>query len=117
MMTLEKEKEMLRMKQQENAQRLRIVDFHHQVRWAENEISQNGSEKLQNWLHNSFCDDIGSRISDTAEDGRRNEKDAVVKSLCDVTKLQSDTIGVQRQIEMVSEYLRRFPQRFVEIFG
>jgi hypothetical protein len=66
----------------------------------------------------TVCDDIGSRISNTAEDRRRNEKDAAVKSLCDVTKLrESDTIGVQRQIEIVSEYLRRFPQRFVEIFG
>jgi hypothetical protein len=37
MMTLEKEKEMLRMKQQENAQRLRIMDFQHQLRRAEDE--------------------------------------------------------------------------------
>jgi hypothetical protein len=36
-----------------------IMELQHQVRRAEDEISQNGSEKTQNWLHsdhNSFCD-------------------------------------------------------------
>jgi hypothetical protein len=52
---------MLRMKQQENVQRFRMMELQHQVRRAEDKISQNTSEKVQNWLHgdhNSFCDDV-----------------------------------------------------------
>jgi hypothetical protein len=49
-------------------------------------ISQNGSEKVQNWLHgdhNSFCNNVVSQICDTAGYGRRYEQNAEIKSFCD----------------------------------
>jgi hypothetical protein len=49
-------------------------------------ILQNGSEKVQNWLYgdkNSFCNNVGSQISDTAGDGQRYEQNAEIKSFCD----------------------------------
>jgi hypothetical protein len=63
---------------------------------VENEISQNGSEKVQHWLHNDHSDDVGSQIRNTAADGRRNEQNAEVKSFCDAAGVRkSGTIGVQ----------------------
>jgi hypothetical protein len=54
-------------------------------------------------VHKSFGDDIGSRISDSAGDGRRNEQDAKVKGFCDASRLRkSGTIGVQRHKERVA---------------
>jgi hypothetical protein len=53
----------------------------HQVRRAEDEISQNGSEKTQNWLHsshNSFCDAARIRKSGTIGVQQRNYRVAEV---------------------------------------
>jgi hypothetical protein len=44
---LEKEKELLRMKQQENEHRMRILEHKWRVREAEDDISQNKSEKVK----------------------------------------------------------------------
>jgi hypothetical protein len=61
---LEKEEELLRMKQQENEHRMRILKLQCRVREAEVDIIQNGSEKEKNWLHNtsdSICGDVRSQ--------------------------------------------------------
>jgi hypothetical protein len=72
----EKEEELLRMKQQENEHRMRILKLQLRIREAEDDISQNGSEKVKNWLHNdndSICEDVKSQKSG-AVGGRRQQE-------------------------------------------
>jgi hypothetical protein len=69
----EKEEELLRMKQQENEHRMRILKLQLRIREAEDDISQNGSEKVKNWLHNdndSICGD--KNVVQSEEDDNKN---------------------------------------------
>jgi hypothetical protein len=68
---LEKEEELLRMKQQENEHR--ILGLQLRVREAEDDISQNGNEKMKNWLYNdndSICED--KKVVQSEEDDQKN---------------------------------------------
>jgi hypothetical protein len=43
---------------------MRILELQLRVRKAEDDISQNGSEKVKNWLHDdndSICEDVKSQ--------------------------------------------------------
>jgi hypothetical protein len=74
---LEKEEELLRMKQQENEHRMRILELQWRVREAEDDILQNESETVKNWLHNdsdSICEDVRSKKSDAVGERQQQER-------------------------------------------
>jgi hypothetical protein len=87
---LKKKKELLRMKQQENEHIMRISELQCGVREAKDDILQNGSEKMQNWLHNdsdSICEDVRSQKSGAVGDRRQHKRvTEVPRSLVNVQK-------------------------------
>jgi hypothetical protein len=65
------------MKQQENEHRMRILEHKWRVREAEDDISQNKSEKEKNWLYNdsdSICEDVRSQKSDAVGEKQQQER-------------------------------------------
>jgi hypothetical protein len=55
---------------------MRILELQLRVRKAEDDISQNGSEKVKNWLHDdndSICEDVKSqKVVQSEEDDNKN---------------------------------------------